>query len=111
MQDRVTRNKIVFLPDRTSETTLQMLSLVVGSLDRVPYESGVVGAATVFDPEAYIQNDPLSEPRPTQPRVTSSSHSDSHVSIHGDKELQLQTSADRRQEGAGGKRAWWAVWK
>lgn len=107
VQDRVTRNKIVFLPDRASETSLQMLSLVVGSLDRVPYESGVPGAATVFDPNAYIRHDPLSEPRPTQPRVhtttITSSHSDTHMTVHADTEQRLQTSTD--------KRPWWAVWK
>lgn len=64
LQPPLTRLKISWTEDERSLHTQQLLSTVVGSLDRLPLEWDLIGARTRFNFEKYVETDPLAQPRP-----------------------------------------------
>lgn len=62
--DRVTRDKVFFLSDRRSASTLVKLREIFGDpLSKLPADSGVPGAQSEFSYERYKARDPLGKTR------------------------------------------------
>ncbi len=104
----VTVRKVIFLDDRSSDATLRVLTHVIGSLDRLPFEMNIVGARTKFDPEEYERTDPLGKPRPTSVKELEARlyPQGGHTRAVDKTDIDSSTAAPARSQ-----RSWWQVWK
>lgn len=62
LQDKVTRDKVLFVSDRHSPATRKIIEDTLGDIARLPIETNIDGAKTKFDYEAYVRDDPFVHP-------------------------------------------------
>jgi len=111
----VTVRKVVFLDDRSSDKTLEQLTAVTGSLDVLPFESGIVGARTKFDAEKYVRSDPMGRPRPINLQQLEDIQEGRVPPLVGSqarlRPALAAASTEASSGGAHSSRSWWQVWK